>query len=115
LIHSLVEFYKKLYTLRKKISKQDRHGIYTKLDLLTLETITTSIKASFEPKAQKSTTLQSLRIIIETLKRMTRLAMELGIVTQKRYLELEQNLQEASKMTNGWIRYINGKNRTPLD
>lgn len=31
---------------------------------------------------------------------------ELGIIEQKKYLELELDLQEISKMANGWIKYL---------
>ena len=43
---------------------------------------------------------------IELLKRLIRIAGELNIIQNNKYLELESDLQEISKMTNGWIKYL---------
>lgn len=31
---------------------------------------------------------------------------ELSLIKNEKYLELESDLQEISKMTNGWIKYL---------
>jgi len=62
--------------------------------------------AAFEIKNNKFLILNSARIKIEILKRLIRIACELKIVEDKKYLELELDLQEISKMTNGWIKYL---------
>jgi hypothetical protein len=58
-----------------------------------------------EIKPNKIAPLNSARIKIETLKRLIRIASELNIINSKRYLELELDLQEISKMANGWLKY----------
>ena len=50
--------------------------------------------------------LSSTRIKIEVLKRLIRIAHELSIIDRKKYIILESDLQEISKMTNGWIKYL---------
>jgi len=64
------------------------------------------ITASFEIKTNKFSLLNSARIKIEILKRLIRIASELNIIENKKYLDLELDLQEISKMTNGWIKYL---------
>jgi hypothetical protein len=44
--------------------------------------------------------------MIETLKQLVRLTSDLEIIDMKKYLTLESELQEISKMTNGWIKYL---------
>ena len=34
---------------------------------------------------------------------------ELKIIHNEKYIELEADLQEISKMTNGWIKYLERK------
>lgn len=66
-----------------------------------------SIRACFEAKINKTPLLNSCRIKIEVLKRLIRIAHELNIVEVKKYLELENSLEEISRMVNGWIKYLN--------
>lgn len=92
--------------LSYKISKRDRLGIFAKVEKIILEITELSITASLESKTNKFAHLNSARIKIETLKRFFRIAHELKIINQKTYIDLELDLQELSKMTNGWIKYL---------
>ena len=62
--------------------------------------------AAFEIKTNKFPILNSARIKIEILKRLFRIACELKIIEDKKYLRFEFDLQEISRMTNGWIKYL---------
>ena len=106
MVHKLCEFYKKIYLLSAQISKRDKFGIYVKIENIVLEIMDLSINASLETKSNKFSLLNPVRIKIEVLKRLFRVAHELNIIKQKKYIELELDLQELSKMTNGWIKYL---------
>lgn len=106
LTHKLCEFYKKIYLLSAKLSKRDKLGIYSKIENVCLEIINLSITASLEAKNNKLNSLNPARIKIESLKILFRVAYEIGIIEQKKYIELELDLQELSKMVNGWIKYL---------
>lgn len=105
-MHKCCEFYKKIYLLSFKISKRDRFGIYLKVENACLEIMALMLEASFEPRPQKLLLLNSSRIKIEILKRLFRISNELKIISDKTYLSIETDLQEISKMTNGWIKYL---------
>lgn len=104
-MHNVCEFYKKIYLLSAKIPKRDRFGIYAKIETICLDIVALSITAALEIKPNKIVPLNSARIKIEALKRLIRIASELNIINSKRYLELELELQEISKMANGWLKY----------
>lgn len=89
-----------------QIPKKDRFGIYLKIEEILLEIIPLTITAAFESKYNKIPILNSARIKIEVLKRLVRIAYELNIIEKKKYIILESDLQEISKMTNGWIKYF---------
>ncbi|PIV42485.1 MAG: hypothetical protein COX92_00375 [Candidatus Nealsonbacteria bacterium CG_4_10_14_0_2_um_filter_40_15] len=108
LVHKVCEFYKKIYSVSPRIPKRDRFGIYLKIENICLEIIDLIITASLEIKINKLLILNSARIKIEVLKRLIRIAYELGIVENRKYIDFESDLQEISKMTNGWIRYLKG-------
>ncbi len=106
-MHKVFEFYKKIYLLSCKIPKKDRFGVYLKTENICLEIIDLTITASLEQKFEKIKTLNLLRIRIEKLKRFIRIIYELDIIPNKTYLDLESDLQEISRMANGWIKYFN--------
>ena len=109
LIHRVVEFYKTVYRAAAKIPKRDRYGIFLKIENVALETVALIIGAAFQQKHAKLVNLESARINTELLKRLIRVSQELGIVPEKWYLASESQLQEISKMLNGWIRYLQPK------
>ncbi len=88
------------------MSKKDKLGIYLKIENICLETVQLIIIASLESKTTKLPTLNTARVKIELLKRLIRISSELGIIPNSKYLETESDLQEISKMTNGWIKYL---------
>ena len=92
--------------MSSKLSKRDKLGIYSKIENICLETIQLVITASLESKTPKTATLNSARIKIELLKKLIRISNELDIIPNNKYIELESDLQEISKMTNGWIKYL---------
>ena len=109
IIHKVDEFYKKVYLLSSKIAKRDRFGIYSKIETACLDLMTLVISAFFEEKSSRLALLHTARIKIEVLKRLIRIMSELNIIKSEKYIELEFNLQEISKMTNGWIKYLERK------
>lgn len=106
MVHRICEFYKRIYLVSSKIPKKDRFGIYLKIENICLEVIIPLITASLETKENKLPILNSTRIKIEVLKRLIRIIYELNIIKNRDYIDLELGLQEISKMTNGWIKYL---------
>lgn len=91
--------------MHNAISKRDRFGIYLKIENLSLELLALAIEAAYKPRSQKLSVLETLRTKIEIAKQLIRTAHELKIFQDKVYLNLEEGLQEVSKMANGWIKY----------
>ncbi|MDO8623916.1 MAG: four helix bundle protein [bacterium] len=89
-----------------KLAKRDRYGIYLKIESLCLDGLTLSIEAALLPRQRKTTTLETLKIKIELLKQLIRMAHEIQVIEQSRYIAISADLIEASKMTSGWLTYI---------
>lgn len=62
--------------------------------------------ASLVKKEEKIKRLQIASINLDFLKILFRLTYELRIIDQKKYLLLEEKLQEIGKMLGGWIRSL---------
>jgi len=109
IIHEISGLYKELYISRGQIPKMDRFGIYSKTENIIIDCLELAIAAALTERDKKDVLVKKLKIKIETGKRLTRLMWELKIITDKKYLVLEQKLQQISKMASGWIKYLNNK------
>ncbi|MFH1145606.1 MAG: four helix bundle protein [bacterium] len=98
--------HKVVYLLGSRIPKRDRFGIHLKVDSLALECLELAITAVFETRERKLFNLSGLRIKLEVVKRLLREMNELKIIQDKHYLHLTYDVIEISKMTNGWIKYL---------
>jgi len=110
LVHAVRKLYKEVYLFGPKISKRDKLGIYSKIENSLIEILSLSIEAAYKSPPTKKPVLENIRIKIETLKQMTRTANEIGVIPEKQYLSWQLSLQEMSKMTNGWLKYLETKN-----
>ncbi|OGI25559.1 MAG: hypothetical protein A3J76_05770 [Candidatus Moranbacteria bacterium RBG_13_45_13] len=105
-MHKVCEFYKKIYLLSSRLPKKERFGIFQKIENICLDILILSNAAVLEKKINKSALLNSSRIKTETLKKLIRMTFELNIIDQKKYFYLELDLEEISKMANGWLKYL---------
>jgi hypothetical protein len=107
IVHKLGVIYKAVYLTGPKLAKRDRYGIYLKIESVCLDALTFSIEAALLSRQRKTMSLEMLKIKIELLKQLVRIAHEIHVIEQKRYIALSADLIEASKMVSGWLKYIN--------
>lgn len=81
--------------------------MYAKIEEVVIVCLEGGIKAALTAKERKLNLVQDVKLHIEVAKRLTRLAWELKIIQDKKYILFEQRLQQASKMASGWIKYLN--------
>lgn len=104
------KLYAYVYLIGNKLPKRDKLGLNNYIEKEILNIISFLINASLETKIEKITTLKKARIQIETLKQLIRIEYELKIISEKIYLKIQEDLQEISKMTNGWLKYTETQN-----
>lgn len=97
---------KELHVGRKQVDKINRFGLYLKTEDLIIECFTLAITAALTAKEHKQPLIKNLKVRLEVAKRLIRLMWELKIITDKKYLLLINNCQTASKMTSGWLKYL---------
>ncbi|MDO8569651.1 MAG: four helix bundle protein [bacterium] len=76
------------------------------MEKICIEILALSIRASLKIKTEKLESIIELRINTETLKYLIRVESELKIIQEKQYLSLEEKLQEISKESAGWEKYL---------
>ena len=87
--------------------KRDKLGIHATIESICITLLELIIGATFEAAKNKIAYLLQSRIKIESLKHLVRSELELYIIDQDKYIDLQADLQEISKMANGWIKYLN--------
>jgi len=70
-----------------------------------LEALSLAVKAAFTTKVDKVKFISQLRVVVEILKNLVRVACELDILEKSVYLDIQTDLQEISKMGAGWLKY----------
>ena len=94
-----------MYEIGNGLSKREKLGIHAVVEDFCLEILAFAIEAAFTERGRKLPILERLRVKIELLKHLIRTEYELGVITEKTYLRIAEQLVEISKMTNGWIAY----------
>jgi four helix bundle protein len=106
IVQKIYDFYRELYLVVEKMPKKDKYSLGLKLQNLTLDLLEFVIEASNAYEKEKLVSLNKATIKTDLLKVLTRLVYEIHATDQKKYLNLEEKLQEIGKMIGGWIRYI---------
>ena len=111
IFHKIRILHQDIYRISEKLSKRDKLGIHSTAESLCVEILSLAIEAAFKPKYLKKSILETLRVKIEVMKHIVRSEHELNIVDEKTYLRISKQLVEISKMTGGWINFID-QNKT---
>jgi hypothetical protein len=105
-LHRIFEFYKITYQYIQLFPKKDKYALGQKIDNLILDTIELIFLAASLSRRKKGEVLQKASLKIDLLKILTRLSKEVKALDNKKYIQLQQELQEIGKMIGGWIRSI---------
>jgi hypothetical protein len=104
IIQKVYDFYRELYLAVEKMPKKDKYTLGEKTQKATLELLELLIAASYFSKSGKSSLLNKASIRLDLLKLIVRLSHAVNAIPMKKYLLLEEKLQEIGKMLGGWIR-----------
>ena len=103
--HRIFEFYKLFHDYLKLFPKSEKYSLGQKIENLVLEILEFSLKAAYSYKEEKLIFLKKADAKVNLLKILIRLANEIKALDSKKYLILQEKLQEIGKMIGGWIRY----------
>jgi len=106
LVHKILEFYKLFHECLKLFPKSEKYSLGQKIENLILEILEFLLKTVYSPKQEKLSFLKEIDTKVNLLKTLIRLAYEIKSIDNKKYLILQEKLQEIGKMIGGWIRYV---------
>lgn len=104
IIHKAYKFYLKLYSINQTIPKKDRYTLGIKTESLSLEIIESLFEANAKSGKNRLESLEKMDLKIKILQTLIRICWETNAIDRKKYIQLQEDLQEIGRMLGGWIK-----------
>ena len=98
------ELYKEIYSLRNTLPKSDRYAIWQKVEATTLEILEAILIAISISKNEKVKILEKASKKLNILRVFIRLSKDVKAIDNKKYIILQEKLDEIGRMLGGWIK-----------
>ena len=106
ILHKLTEFYKTFYLYLASFPQKDKYALGAKCEGYIISTLELLLAAEYASKNQRLQLIQQASVKFDMLKSFIRIAKELKILDQKKYIRLEAELQEIGRQLGGWQRSL---------
>ena len=100
------DLYKVFYSYRDGITKQDRHSIWQRCESIILDILEGILLASQTYKSEKVPILEKVSLKLNFLRVFLRLMKEVRVIDNKKYISLEEPVDEIGRMLGGWIKSL---------
>lgn len=98
------ELYKLFHEYRKVVSKANRFTIYERCENLIVDIIECFLEAGYTKTMNKNLILERASVKLNTLRLFICLMKETYVLDMKKYLKLQEMIDEIGRMLGGWIR-----------
>lgn len=106
-VHKLYELYKLFFGYLTLFPKKDRHTVGAKCEDYIITIIELALEAGGTPKNEKQILVRQANVKLDTLKIFIRLCKDLNLLDDKKYIAVQEKIQEIGKMLGGWQRSLN--------
>lgn len=98
------DLYKTFHGYRNLVPKQDRFTVFERCEQTILDLIEDIIMASSQKQWEKMPTLERASLKLNMLRVFIRLMKDVKALDVKKYITLENIVDEIGRMVGGWIR-----------
>ncbi len=98
------DLYKTFHEYRRLIPKQDRFTLFERCEQTILDLIEGIMQASSQKQQEKVATLERASLKLNMLRVFVRLMKDVKSLDGKKYIALENIIDEIGRMLGGWIR-----------
>lgn len=103
----MYELYKTFYGYTVLFPKKDKYTLGAKCEMYIIATLELLLEASCTSRDKKLILIKKANTKFDALKLFIRLLKDLNILDNKKYLELQKQIQEIGRMLGGWQRSLN--------
>ncbi|HUC31135.1 MAG TPA: diversity-generating retroelement protein Avd [Candidatus Paceibacterota bacterium] len=100
------DLYQTFHSYRDMVKKRDRHTIWERSENAILDVIEGILAASEVPKTEKLSILKHVSVKLNLLRVFFRLAKDSKVIDAKKYMALEEKIDEIGRMLGGWIKSV---------
>lgn len=101
-----VDLYKEFYEYLKKFPKKDQYVLGKRCEEHIIEFMEYILFAVGLERSRKLKVLEQANSKFDTLKVLLRMARELKMIDNKKYVSLEEKMQGIGRMLGGWMRFL---------
>ena len=112
LFQKIYDFYKLFYAYLDHFPQKSRETLVVKIEETIIKLLESISTASYSNQIEKQKSLMEASANVDFLKILFRLCYELKIIDQKKYILLEEKLQEMGRMLGGWIKSLKTSDRS---
>jgi four helix bundle protein len=98
------DLYKSIHIVIRLFSREEKYTLGEKIKEAIMDMLQLFIEAEYSPRSSKIVILEKASVKLDFLKLLVRMSYDLKLINEKKYLDLESQLQEIGKMLGGWIR-----------
>jgi len=98
------ELYKEFYGLRNSVPRPDRYTIWQRCENLILDILENILWASQLSRAEKLPILEKSSLRLNFLRVFLRLCKEIRVLDNRKYILLQEIVDEIGRMLGGWIK-----------
>jgi hypothetical protein len=106
-IKKVYELYKNFYLCSKFFPKKDKYTLGSRCEMYIIETLELLLGAGSAPRAEKLSLIKKANVKFDALKVFLRLAKDVNMIDNKKYIALQKQIQEIGRMIGGWQRSLN--------
>ena len=100
------DLYKYFYALRLSVPKQDRYALWQKCENCMLDFLENILLAGQAPKTAKLPLLEHGSARLNMLRVFIRLSKDVKAIDMKKYIALEERIDEVGRMLGGGIKSV---------
>jgi hypothetical protein len=106
LLKKSYDLYKTFHEYRKVVPKHDRFTIYERSEWLILDLLECLFQAGYSRSGDKAATLEKASTKLNLLRLLIRLMKDTKTLDTKKYLVLQETIDEIGRMLGGWMRSV---------
>ena len=106
ILKKLYDLYKTFHEYRKVVPKSDRFTIYERSEGIIIDVLECLIEAGYGQKGSKAALLEKASVKLNTFRFFIRLMKDSKILDSKKYILLQEMIDEIGRMLGGWIRSL---------
>ncbi len=107
LVQKMYDLYKSFCAFRSSVPKQDKFTIWQRCEDIILNILECLFVATDTTKLEKLAALKHASSKLNVLRILLRLCKDTKALDGKKYIHLEQKVDEIGRMLGGWIRFAN--------